>query len=168
MEQVAQRSPASVPLLQLSAVLAPDDIPEWFLLQGAAALGLTNCTDDLALGEQLGALADFSLIQWEPGKNYYQMHRMVQAAVWHQLTPTERTAWLHRAVAGLNAVFPDVTVFEHWTACGQLVPHVQILYAHSAETLNTTDWALLLIRAGYYLKAQGRYSEAEPLYMRSL
>ncbi|MBW4693914.1 MAG: tetratricopeptide repeat protein [Lyngbya sp. HA4199-MV5] len=167
-QAVAERSPASGPLLQLSAVLAPDGIPEWLLLQGATALGLTDCTDDWALGEQLGALANFSLIQREPGKHYYQIHRMVQAAVWHQQTPTDRQDWLHRAVAGLNAAFPYVE-FDNWAVCGQLVPHVQAVASHlESETLDTTDWALLLNQAGYYLHEQGRYAEAEPLYGRSL
>jgi len=168
-EAVATESPASVPILQLSTVLAADDIPELVLLRGATELGLVDCTDELALGEQLAALADFSLIQREQETASYSIHRMVQAVIWHRLTATEQQAWMQRAIAGLNAVFPDVTQFKKWAICGQLVPHVQAIASRpEATALETTDWALLLSRAGYYLNRQGRYSEVEPLYRRSL
>ena len=168
-EAVATESPASVPILQLSAVLAADDIPELVLLRGARELGLVDCTDELALGEQLAALANFSLIQREQETASYSIHRMVQTVIWHRLTATEQQAWMQRAIAGLNAVFPDVEKFENWAICGRLVPHMQAIASRpEATALETTDGALLLNRAGYYLNRQGRYSEAEPLYVRSL
>lgn len=76
-EQVEKRSPALIPILQLSAVLATDDISETLLLRGAAEFGLVDCTDELALAEQLTALASFSLIQREPETSSYSIHRMV-------------------------------------------------------------------------------------------
>ncbi|MGV0024741.1 FxSxx-COOH system tetratricopeptide repeat protein [Phormidesmis priestleyi] len=168
-EEVERRSPASIPILQLSAVLAGDDIPEALLFVCAEEFGLTNCADELALAEQLAALADFSLIERERQSVSYSIHRMVQAVVWHGLTATEQQDWINRAIAGLNAAFPDVEKFENWAVCGRLVPHVQAIATHpSANTLEITDWALLLNRAGYYLKEQGRYEAAEPLYVRSL
>ncbi|NJP12647.1 MAG: hypothetical protein HC866_26925 [Leptolyngbyaceae cyanobacterium RU_5_1] len=106
-EEVEQRSPASVPILQLSAVLAADDIPEQLLLVCAEEFGLVDCTDELALAEQLAALADFSLIQRDRETASYSIHRLVQSVIWQRLTPTEQHGWLQRAVAGLSAVFPD-------------------------------------------------------------
>ena len=168
-EQVEQRSPASVPILRLSAVLSGDEIDEQLLLVCAEEFGLTDSTDELDLAEQLAALADFSLIERERETASYSIHRMVQAVVWHGLTATERQDWMLRAIAGLNAVFPDVEKFENWAVCGRLVPHVQAVAARqSDETLKTTDWALLLSRAGYYLSQQGRYEQAEPLYLQVL
>ncbi|MBD2022002.1 tetratricopeptide repeat protein [Leptolyngbya sp. FACHB-36] len=168
-EQVEQRSPESVPILRLSAVLAGDEIPEQLLLVCAEKFGITDCTDELALAEQLAALANFSLIGREQETASYSIHRLVQAVVWQGLTAAEQQDWINRAIAGLNSVFPDVAKFENWAVCGLLVPHVQAIAAHpSAETLETTDWGRLLNQAGYYLYEQGRYEKAEPLYVRSL
>jgi tetratricopeptide (TPR) repeat protein len=168
-EQVKQQSPASVPILQLSAVLAADDIPEQLLLVCAEEFGLTDCTDQLALAESLAALAKFSLIQRERETASYSIHRMVQAVIWQGLTEPERQNWLHRAITGLNAVFPDVTKFANWSICAALVPHAQAIWQKpEAASLETLDWAGLLNQTGYYLNEQGRYGEAEPLYRRSL
>ena len=168
-EQVEQRSPASVPILRLSAVLSGDEIDEQLLLVCAEEFGLTDSTDELDLAEQLAALADFSLIERERETASYSIHRMVQAVVWHGLTATERQDWMLRAIAGLNAMFPDVGKFENWAVCGRLVPHVQAVAARQLdETLETTDWALLLNQAGYYLNEQGRYEQAEPLLLQAL
>ncbi|MBD2461950.1 tetratricopeptide repeat protein [Oscillatoria sp. FACHB-1407] len=168
-EEVERRSPASIPILQLSAVLAADDISEALLLNCAEQFELTDCTDELALGEQLAALADFSLIQRERKTTCYSIHRMVQTVIWHRLTPTDQHTWLHRAIAGLTAVFPDVQKIENWAVCKQLTPHVQAIAARpESVALESTDWAWLLVCTGYYLKDQGRYSETEPLYVRSL
>ncbi|MEX0269784.1 tetratricopeptide repeat protein [Leptolyngbyaceae cyanobacterium UHCC 1019] len=167
-EEVEKRSPASVPILQLSAVLAADDIFEQLLLVCAKEFGLLACTDELAFAEQLAALTDFSLIQREQTTARYSIHRMVQAVIWHGLTEAERQDWTQRAIAGLNAVFPDVTKFENWQICGRLVPHVQAIAKLTAATWSTTTWASLLNQAGYYLTEQGRYGAAETLYQRSL
>ncbi|MBL1178316.1 MAG: tetratricopeptide repeat protein [Pantanalinema sp. GBBB05] len=168
-EEIAQRSPASVPILQLSAVLAADDIPEQLLLVCAEEFGLVESTDQLALAEQLAVLADFSLIQRERETASYSIHQMVQTVIWQRLTSTEQQEWMQRAITGLNAVFPDVTKFENWAVCGQLVPHVQAIATRPEATeIVTPDWAKLLNEAGYYLNQQGRYGEVKPFYQRAL
>jgi tetratricopeptide (TPR) repeat protein len=168
-EEVERRSPASVPILQLSAVLAAEEILEGLLLQGAKELGLVDCTNELALAEQLANLAEFSLIQRDRETGSYSIHRMVQAVIWQRLTAAEQQQWLQRAIAGLNAVLPNVEKVENWQLCAYLVPHVQAIAEQpSTVVLETTECALLLSQAGYYLHEQGRYAEAEPLYQRSL
>jgi tetratricopeptide (TPR) repeat protein len=168
-EQVQNLSPAAVPILHLSAVLAADDIPEFLLLEGAAEFGFVDGTDELALAEQLATLADFSLIQRERDKASYSIHRMVQAVIWQGLTEAEQQDWLHRAIAGLSAVFPDPEQVGTWAICGQLTPHVQAIAAlPTSPALDTPPGADLLNQTGGYLYAQGRYDEAKPLYRRSL
>jgi hypothetical protein len=75
-EQVNQHSPAAIAILQLSAVLSPDEIAEQLLLVCAEEFGLVDCTDELALGEQLAALANFSLIQRDRATASYSIHRL--------------------------------------------------------------------------------------------
>ncbi len=167
-EEVERRSPASMLILQLSVVLAADDIPEWLLLRCAEEFELIDCTDELALAEQLAVLEDFSLIQREWQTANYSIHRLVQAVLWQQMTPTQQQDWMQRAIAGLSAVFPDVTKVENWAVCKQLVPHVQAIATRQAIALETNEWAQLLGQTGHYLYNQGRYAEAEPLYQRAL
>ncbi len=94
---------------------------------------------------------------------------MVQAVIWQRLSEAERQTWMKRAIAGLNAMFPDVKKLENWGIWGQLVPHVQAISTlPDARILETNDWALLLIRAGYYLDVHRRYGAAEPLYLRGV
>ena len=159
-DEVETRSPASIHILQLSAVLAPDDSPESLLLECAAQFELVTCPDELALGEQLAALADFSLIQRERETTSYSIHRMVQTVIWHQLTSTKQYTWLQRAITGLNTAFPSVE-FNNWSICKQLTPHVQAIAIRPETTeVETANWSLLLTQAGYYLHEQGRYGEA--------
>jgi len=162
-EEVGRRSPLAVQILQVSAVLAADDIPEAMLQQSQLGLG----ADELTLAEGLAALANFSLIQRKEG--FYNIHRMVQEVVWQGLAAEVRQDWLERAIATLNAVFPDATKFENWQVCGLLVPHVQAITARlEVNPVDAPEVALLLNEAGYHLDDQGRYSEVEPLYVRSL
>ena len=167
-EEVAKRSPGSVPILRLSAVLAADDIAEWMLLEGAEAFGLTDCTDELALAERLSALADFSLISRDQLSQSYSIHRMVQEVVWQGLTAAEQQEWLQRAISGLNVIFPRPE-FGNWAVCGSLVPHVQEIAARQGtEILETIKWARLLNQVGIYLHHQGQFEDSELLCQRAL
>jgi len=162
-EEVERRSPLAVQILQVSAVLAADEIPEGMLQQ--SQLGLM--ADELMLAEGLAALASFSLIQRDGG--FYSIHRIVQEVVWLGLAEEVRQDWLERAIATLYAMFPDVTKFENWQICRLLVPHVQAITGRlEVNPVDAPEVGLLLNQAGYYLQEQGRYSEAEPLYERSL
>ena len=162
-EEVGQRSPLAVQILQVSAVLAANDIPEAVLQQSQLGLG----ADELTLTEGLAALANFSLIQRDGG--VYSIHRMVQEVVWQGLAVEVRQDWLERAIATLNAVFPDVTKIENWQVCGLLVPHVQAIAARlEVNPVDVPEVGRVLNQAGYYLYEQGRYSEAEPMYEQSL
>jgi len=162
-EEAGRRSPLAMQILQVSAVLAADDIPEVLLQQ--SQLGLV--ADELMLAEGLAALASFSLIQRDRG--FYSIHRIVQEVVWQGLAAEVRLDWLERAIATLNVVFPDVSKFENWQIGGQLIPHVQAIVERlEVNPLSAPEVGLLLNEGGYYLNAQGRYSEAEPLYKKSL
>ena len=97
-EEVERRSPNSVLILQLSAFLAADDIPEDLLGQNAELLGLVGCEDELTLKEWLAALADFSLIRRKRETESYGVHRMVQEVVRHGLTGEMRQGWTRRAI----------------------------------------------------------------------
>ncbi|NJR57900.1 MAG: tetratricopeptide repeat protein [Cyanobacteria bacterium CRU_2_1] len=93
---------------------------------------------------------------------------MVQEVLRDGMDDTMRQQWLERAVEALNQVFPSGD-FETWQHCKRLVTHVQTIECHFTQlTHPAVSSGRLLNAAGYYLHDQGRYSEAEPLSLRSL
>ena len=170
-EAVQASSPAAADVLRLSAFLAPDNIPYEILSLGKDHLGKTLATalaevaeDELVIPELLAELTRYSLMRLET-EDRYSIHRLVQEVLRDRLTPEQRQQWLDRAVNALNATFPSPE-FGHWRWCARLVEQVQACTMLSAT--ETLEFALLLSRAGYYLKEKGCYGEAELLHQQSL
>lgn len=161
-QQVAERSPASAAILQLSAFLAPDEIPNELIMLGvnywgddikSALTGVSN----LSLAKLLKPLADYSLIRVEREKQCYGIHRMVQVVVRHELTEKEHFKWKRSLVIGLYLAFEE-TSLHNWKQYERLLPHVK-----SLAELNPTDslaWSLVLSKVGYHLGRKGCYIEA--------
>ena len=171
-EAVEQQSGAAARVLELSAFLASDEIPYELLVLGREAFGLEIAAalaevaeEPLVLDELLAPLARFSLITLEAEKSCYGIHRMVQAVVRDGLVLEEHKAWLERAVAGFNAVFPEVK-FENWERCRRLVKHGEALYDHRPE--DSEAWALLLNEVGIYFYYQAEYQRGVTCIKRSL
>jgi len=168
---VTANSPAAADLLSLSAFLAPDNIPYELLKRGKEQFGewlsqaLENAAEKpLVLPKLLKELTRYSLIRLETDDRY-SIHRMVQEALRDALTPEQRQQWIDRTVAALNQTFPDPE-FENWRWCDRLVEQVQAIELPQAN--QTIELGLLLNQTGYFLNEQGRYEEAEPLYLQAL
>ncbi|MEA5452821.1 FxSxx-COOH system tetratricopeptide repeat protein [Leptolyngbya sp. CCNP1308] len=170
-EAVQASSPAAADVLQLSAFLAPDNIPYEILSLGKDHLGETLATalaevaeDELIIPELLAELTRYSLIRLETDDRY-SIHRMVQEVLRDRLTPEQRQQWLDRTVNALNTTFPSPE-FKNWQRCRRLVEQVQAIDRQQAtETLNL---AFLLNQIGYFLYEQRRYREVKPLYVQAL
>ena len=179
-DAVQANNPAARALLELSAFLAPDDIPFSILTAGASHLGAElgdflqsddrNDESDrtLALRELLQLLNDYSLVQWAASTPTYRVHRLVQAVVRDQLVVDAAKGWVEQAIAAIAAAYPG-SGFGQWPVCRLLLPHWLTVVAQ-AEQQQYTSAALGLLcnQAGYFLSEQGRYSEAEPLYRQAL
>jgi tetratricopeptide (TPR) repeat protein len=170
-EAVKASSLAAADLLNLSAFLAPDNIPYELLILGKDHLGellrqaLADAADDeLVLPELLEELTRYSLIRLETDYRY-SIHRMVQEVLRDGLEETQQQQWRDQAVEALNEVFPSPE-FENWWLCERLIEQVQAIDRQTAT--QTTELARLLICTGYFLKEQGRYSEAEPYFLQAL
>ena len=169
-EAVKASNPAAAELLNLSAFLAPDNIPYELLLLGKAHLGellsqaLADAPEDeLVLPELLEELTRYSLIRLET-ENRYSIHRLVQEVL-RDVLKAEEQQWQARVIQALNQVFP-YPKFENWGQCERLVEQVQAIDRQTAT--QTSKLARLLNKTGYFLSEQGRYSEAEPLYLEAL
>ncbi|NJO81000.1 MAG: tetratricopeptide repeat protein [Cyanobacteria bacterium RM1_2_2] len=173
-EAVKTNSPAAADLLNLSAFLAPDNIPYELLAFGKDHMGellsgalADALEDELLIPELLEELTCYSLIQRETA-NCYSIHRMVQEVLRDGMDEATRLAWLGRAVEALNAVFPSGE-FETWQQCARLVEHGQAIERHLEYIpYHTVSAGRLLNNVGIYLLDQGRYREAEPLLVQSL
>src|SRR4051794_22699476 len=126
LERLRGQDPAAVQLLELAAFLAPEPIPLSVFgsppelldepLRGIAA-------DPDALADTVGALVGYSLARRFP--DGFQVHRLVQAVIRHQLPPDRQQSTAEKVVALLAAAapgYPDDP--RSWPAYARLAPHV--------------------------------------------
>jgi tetratricopeptide (TPR) repeat protein len=170
-ERVEQQSPAAADLLRFCAFLAPDAIPKELLTEGAEALGETlaaTASDPFLLNGAIEALRAYSLLSRDPEARTLTMHRLVQAVVRESMPIETQRQWMQYAVEAVNTTFPHAA-FESWFTCEQLLTHALVCATWIEQIqLTTAEAARLLLETGSYLDDRARYTEAEPLYQRSL
>ncbi|MEA5449640.1 tetratricopeptide repeat protein [Leptolyngbya sp. CCNP1308] len=170
-EKVAATSATSADLVRACAFLAPDAIPEEIFREGATAFGEplnTLAESKLALTKAIAEVARFSLISRNPQAKTLTIHRLVQEVLRAAMDDNSQRQWAEQIVNAVTEVFPNAE-FENWVQCDRLIAQAQATihliadYGFSSETV-----ALLLNRTAYYYDSQGRYGEAEPLYLEAL
>ncbi len=117
---------AAVQLLELAAFLAAEPIPLSLIGQHAGLLEeplRSTAADPDALADTLGALVGYSLARRSP--DAFQVHRLVQAVIRHQLPADRQQATAEQVVALLAAASPgDPEDSVSWTTYAALAPHV--------------------------------------------
>jgi tetratricopeptide (TPR) repeat protein len=166
-----QANSAATALLRLCAFLAPDEIPEEIITEGAAELGPPFnelASSPLAVNEAIAELLRYSLIQRHSENKALSMHRLVQTVLKDEMPDIEQRLWAERAVRAVNHIFPEVE-FDTWPLCERYLPHaLACAELVRQEGMMLLEAARLLSRAGYYLYERGRYAEAEPLCQHAL
>lgn len=169
-DAVAKKNEAASHLLNLSAFLAPDQIPYSVLRNGAQYLGpllekALQHEEEIefqsALVDLLKPLHRYSLIDWESEKSEnhcYSVHRLVQAVVRDDMKPDTQMQWLERGIAATAAPNYD---FDNWSTYKQLLPHWLSLIKQSK--VNSEALVSISNQAGYYLAEQGEYKGAKLL-----
>jgi TIR domain-containing protein/tetratricopeptide repeat protein len=126
LDRLRVEDPAAVHLLELAAFLAPEPIPLALVGDHANLLGeplRTIAADPDTLTDSVGALVGYSLARRSP--DGFQLHRLVQAVIRHQLPPDRQQATAKRAVTLLAAAAPgDPEDSVSWAGYAQLAPHV--------------------------------------------
>ena len=126
LERLRGEDPAAVQLLELAAFLAPEPIPLSLFSDHADLLDeplRATAADPDALADTVGALVGYSLARRHP--DGFQVHRLVQAVIRHQLPPDRQQATAEQVVALLAAASPgDPEDPASWAAYAQLAPHV--------------------------------------------
>jgi tetratricopeptide (TPR) repeat protein len=160
-------------LLRVCALLQPDAIPEELFHQGTVYLGetLAAVAGDLLEWDRVVASAcSYSLLHRQPEEQTLSMHRLVQAVLLDTMTDEEQEQWGRRVTEALEATFPDVlpsTEYAIWQRGERLLSHA-LLCLQRPGTEESRALASLGYKAAQYLRARGRYAEAEPLYQRAL
>jgi len=173
-EAVQAASEASAELLRVRAFLAPNAIPEELLIRGASALGKTLAAaldgagdDRLLLDELLEPLARYSLIRRDIEARTYDIHRLVQTVIQHELDEDTRRAYAERVVLAVGEAHPGPE-FSNWPFLDHLLPHQQVCAEYITRYQRVSDEAAhLLNQTGFYLHKSAQYAEAEPLYRRA-
>ncbi len=169
-ERLEREQRAAADLLKVCALLQAEAIPEDLFMAGAASLGpeLEALASDPAHFDQaIASLRSLSLMQRHPETHTLSLHRLVQAVLREQMSDQERSEWLRRVSAALNAAFPAVT-YQSWRQCERLLPHVLGVASAIPDSAGESALAEVMCKAAEYLCTHARYEQAQQLYRRAL
>jgi tetratricopeptide (TPR) repeat protein len=171
-ERAAQASPAAMPLLRLTAFLAPEAIPPDLLGADPNVLPAelaAAAVDELVLDEAVGALYRYSLLTRD--QDGLRLHRLVQAIVRDDLAD-QQPAWAAMALRLVAAGFPaDATDTEvaTWPACERLLAHALVVTDHANRfAVEPVQTSLLLNQIGLYLRGRAQFAAARVSFGQGL
>jgi tetratricopeptide (TPR) repeat protein len=162
-EKVAANSPAAADLIRLCAFLAHNAIPEEIVTEGGAA-----ANSKLNFARMIGEGCRFSLLDRDAANQTLDIHRLVQIVIKAGMSKADQRNWAERAVRATEKAFPDVE-YANWALCRKLISHAQTCASLIGEwDFGFVEAAGLLNEAAVYLTERALFTEAEPLYQRSL
>ena len=159
LDQLRATNPAAGRLLELCALLAPDEIPLPLLLSQPQLLPeplAAAVADPVRRGELAGVLYRQGLLTRDTADTA-RMHRLVQDVTLAHLPDADRHQRTVDAVELLAGLFPyEGEEPDEWPRCAQLLTHAQAVLDH-ARAVQLTSPALseLLSRTGSYLWGRG-------------
>jgi hypothetical protein len=150
-DRLGTDSPAALALLRLAAFLAPEPIPLHLFSDHAELLTeplRSAAADPDELDDVVGLIVGFSLARRQGER--IQLHRLVQAAICHELPHAAQRREADRVLAILAAAHPgDPVSPASWSGYAELAPHV--LVTGPAGDDRTDNRRLLLDTARYLL-----------------
>ncbi|HVI38132.1 MAG TPA: FxSxx-COOH system tetratricopeptide repeat protein, partial [Gaiellales bacterium] len=169
LQRLHEQDSAAVQLLQLAAFLAAEPIPLALFGDHAGLLDeplRTVAAAPDALADAVGALVGYSLARRSP--DGFQIHRLVQAVIRHQLSPDLQQTAADQVLALLAAASPGEPESPiGWPAYARLAPHV-LATAPLAD--HSCAGRRLVLHTMSYLQAHGDSSASravgEPLLNR--
>ena len=177
-DQLKQRSPASVRLLQILAFFSPGPISEKLLYSGEMIKSLLPYDETLSqdmLSQVIGEISRFALVKVDQSTSPVQVHRLVQAVIRSQMTDDEQTETrhhVHEILAGARPQQGETDDPANWPTYDIIWPH---LGPSLAEECNDPRSRQLLIDWVRYQRRHGEYESClktarriENLWMRGL
>jgi hypothetical protein len=114
-----------------------------------------------SFGEAIMELSRTSMVTRLSESKALSIHRIVQLAVFHRLSPSEKVELFDLAVKILYFDFPNTWKergsqqghgWASWETCSAILPHVsclmQLFEKHKFKSQNLQIWAELVFRAG--------------------
>jgi hypothetical protein len=160
-EQVRAVSQEGVDLLNLSAFLAPEDLPVDLLVNTSALL-----PESVDLG--LLALDRRGLVRKDEGS--LSVHPLIQAIAFSRLDDDERKTWADETVRAIGGAFSSyLEDLSTWPECARLLPHA-LASSKRVEDLGigSEPASLLLNQVGLYLHRRGDLVGARAVLERLL
>ena len=171
-ERVEQADSLAAQLLRLCAFLDPDAIPEELLLTAAQTFYTkeeNTPSDEWRINTALEVLLRFSLIQRNAETETLTIHRLVQVVIQDAMDGEMQRSWEEKAIYTLYQIFPRAITVNNWHDCQRYLPHVLTCTSYIKQwNFAFSEAAQVLNQAGYYLKEQARYVDAERLYQEAL
>jgi tetratricopeptide (TPR) repeat protein len=161
--------PQASKLLHLLAFLNPDGTMLEFLEAGADALDgdLRSMLGDLTeMAMSLLELEKSSIIKWDRGRGIIVLHRLVQVAVIDDMSPDQRDMNLSRIIRLFSRAFPMEIIPQTRHICRTY--QNQILEPLLRITICTAEVASIKERVGKFLSNDGKYREAEELFLQAV
>ena len=159
LDRLHDADPAAMQLLQLCALLAPDEIPVALLLDKPDLLPgslVDAARDPLRRREVTGALYQAALLTHDVDDTV-RLHRLVQAVALHHLPDHDRQQLTAQAIKLLGALFPDQPWEpETWPVCARLLTHANAVVDNALrQDLLSPVLANLVMRISGYIGARG-------------
>jgi tetratricopeptide (TPR) repeat protein len=156
-EHIRRTDPLAAKYLSFMACLEPKSIPQSLLPQAKSPKKMLDA---------VGTLSAYSFVTRRPDGKSYDMHRLVHLASRNWLAKERRLEhWKRNVLGRLACVFPneDPQNRELWR---NYSPHARYVLEQSAMGMHDKYYRRLSVRYGRSLDEDGRYAEAESLFLR--
>ena len=155
MEMIQIKDPLAVDCLYLAACVDSKDVP----------LDLVRPYSP-GMDAAVKVLSKYKLVTRRPAESAFDLHRLVHIALREWLQRQEKLGqWTQHAIAQLLQVFPDHgdSNRSKWR---RLLQHVKCAMSYSLADGEDVEWLDLAWKAAMALYSDGRYNEAEELYVQ--
>lgn len=176
-ERLQQQNPVAADLLTACCFLAPDEIPEKLLREGAAHLPeklQVVLSDSFRFNAVLRDVLAHALLHRNARTATLTIHRLVQVIFKEKTTLAVQHTWIERLVPLLDQSFliksgPGFYDAERWAWCERVLPHaLSVLQIAEHFQFASRELGSLLQKIGSYLVQRDRYDQAEAFCLRSL
>jgi len=178
-EQLKERSPAAVRLLQLCAFLSPGPISMTLLYGDQMIASLLpfdeSLSEKLMLGRVIRDISRFALVRVDQGSNSLQIHRLVQAVIRSQMTDEDQLTVMHEVHEVLVGARPSRGETDdpaNWSRYNLIWPHLGPSRAEECDDPRTRqlliDWVRYQWKHGEFDACLSLANRLENLWTQQL
>ena len=158
-EQIRHRDPLAADYLSFMCCIDLKDIPQSLLPPGSSRKKEI---------EAIGTLNAYSFINRRPANQALDLHRLIHLSTRNWLRQKDLMAqWTRRAIVRLEEVFPDHN-HSNRSVWRTYLPHVRYVLMSDVVNKDEKKRVDLAWRFGMSLYSDGRYNEAEALFIESM